>query len=222
MRIICLKRHGWSALIYLHNNGLLIELFPPLLHQNLTSGLTAAVSLPPPSVTDRLSVVTIIALCILQLSQSLKLDTFACVTNLMSNRIWNQSGSSFLEKMQSNCRAVWFYSGMLCITYICFWVDLFVEAEIQIKKAISFTTFHCCHSLLNHKSSVMTDFVCCAGMSGGRAEEACGARWAMTDVGRTPKMHLSHRNGVFWVGMVAADRWLCGRVRAGTLPMLGF
>lgn len=68
-----------------------------------------------------------------------------------------------------------------------FWFDLFVQTEIQIKKAISFTTFQCCHSLLNHKSSVMTDFVCCAGMSLGRAMEACGVCRAMTDVGRTLK-----------------------------------
>ena len=67
--------------------------------------------------------------------------------------------------------------------------DLFVKAEIQIKKAISFTTFHCCHSLLNHKSSVMTDFVCCAGISAGRAEEACGA---LSDdrCGPSAEMHL--------------------------------
>lgn len=65
--------------------------------------------------------------------------------------------------------------------------DLFARTEIQIKKAISFTTFQCCHSLLNHKSSVMTDFVCFAGVSWERAEEACGVCWAMTDVGQALK-----------------------------------
>lgn len=49
--------------------------------------------------------------------------------------------------------------------------DLFAETETQIKKAISFTTFQCCHSLLNRESSVMTDFVClgstCLGGRGG-------------------------------------------------------
>lgn len=99
--------------------------------------------------------------------------------------------------------------------------DLFAKTEIQIKKAISFTTFQCCHSLLNHKSSVMTDFVCFAGMSwGGRAEEACGVCWAMTDVGRTLKCIL-HRLPppvmvCFRLETVAADRWLCGRMHAGT------
>lgn len=29
MTIICLRRRGWAALIYFHNNGLLIELFCP-------------------------------------------------------------------------------------------------------------------------------------------------------------------------------------------------
>lgn len=101
-------------------------------------------------------------------------------------------------------------------------VDLFAKTEIQIKKAISFTTFQCCHSLLNHKSSVMTDFVCFAGMSWGRAEEACGVCWAMTDVGRTLKCIFSFcKRCVFWVEMVAADRWLCSCMSAGTQPMFG-
>lgn len=100
----------------------------------------------------------------------------------MSDRIWNWK-CFFIQKTQSECRSIWFYSAQ----HACSWFDLFAKTEIQIKKAISFTTFPCCHSLLNHKSSVMTDFACFAGVSWGREEEACGVCWAMTDVGRTQK-----------------------------------
>lgn len=102
------------------------------------------------------------------------------------NRVWKVVS---LQEDRITAGAVWFNQPYtrLAVQHACSWFDLSAKTEIQMKKAISFTTFQCCHSLLNHKSTVMTDFVCFADMSWGRAEEACGVCWAMTDVGQTLK-----------------------------------
>lgn len=102
------------------------------------------------------------------------------------NRIWQVVSLQKIELLQGQFDLISSTPGKLCNMHA-LGLDLFATTEIQIKKAISFTTFQCCHSLLNHKSTVMTDFVCFTDISWGRAEEACGVCWAMTDVGQTLK-----------------------------------
>ena len=60
------------------------------------------------------------------------------------------------------------------------WFDLFAKTERQIKKAILFTTFRVAIVCQNHEASVMTDFVCCAGVTRGR-EGGGGVRCALSD-----------------------------------------
>lgn len=124
--------------------------------------------------------------------------------------VWNQGGDENMSKQNLKTRlslpedgitagAVWFNQPYTsdAVQHARSGFDLFAETETQIKKAISFTTFQCCHSLLNRKSSVMTDFVCCVWHV--LRESRGGVRCALSDdrCGTNSEMHLSVCNYAF-------------------------